>query len=59
MQTIKVSIPPKGPVKIETEGFQGQACLRATANLKRALGGDESEYAEKPEMHAVTDTVAN
>ena len=38
MSKIKVLIGPKGQVKIEPIGFNGQACLAATKSLEDALG---------------------
>lgn len=43
MPKIKVTIDRKGRVTIETEGFSGPACKRATKNLEDALGGAKSE----------------
>lgn len=36
-KTIRMIIE-KGKAKIETEGFEGSACLDATADLEKALG---------------------
>lgn len=39
MKEIRVVCKTDGTVKIETEGFTGEACLAATAKLKDKLGG--------------------
>jgi hypothetical protein len=43
MRQIIVTLPLKGPVQIETKGFTGNACLKATASLKAKLGDVVSE----------------
>jgi hypothetical protein len=35
---IEVTVSPSGDVRIETRGFQGQACRNADAFLRSALG---------------------
>lgn len=39
MQTIEVSISPKGDVQIHVVGVQGESCLTLTKPLEDALGG--------------------
>lgn len=38
MKTITVDIDPQGQIKIETSGFKGNACEKATAEIQKALG---------------------
>ncbi|MDR1282412.1 MAG: DUF2997 domain-containing protein [Opitutaceae bacterium] len=38
MKSITVDIDPQGQVKIETSGFTGSACEKATAEIEKALG---------------------
>ena len=40
---IIVTFPTSGPVQIETKGFSGPACLKATASIKAKLGQVISE----------------
>ncbi len=35
---IEVTVSPAGEIRIETRGFQGQACRNADAFLRSALG---------------------
>jgi len=37
-QTVTVEIGPDGSCVVKTEGFKGEACFAATAELERALG---------------------
>jgi fructose-specific phosphotransferase system component IIB len=37
-KTITIDVAPDGGVKIETKGFSGAECQRATAEIERALG---------------------
>lgn len=37
-KTIEVEVDPKGGIEIETKGFAGPECEKATAELERALG---------------------
>lgn len=48
METIEITISPKGKVNIEAIGFVGESCRDATAELERALGTVESTT-DKPE----------
>ena len=41
MKTIIVEIDKTGGVKIETQGFSGEECLKATENIKKALGMEQ------------------
>ncbi|MEI8289556.1 MAG: DUF2997 domain-containing protein [Verrucomicrobiota bacterium] len=51
MKTIIVEINPAGEVAIETTGFKGNACEKATAALEAALGNTASRK-KKPEYFA-------
>jgi hypothetical protein len=44
------TVPKKGPVSMEADGFSGTSCLSATAPFEAALGGTTSDRVEKPEM---------
>jgi len=55
MKQIKVVISPEGDITITPEGFKGEACKSATANLERALGSkvndtDTAELYEREEQ---------
>jgi hypothetical protein len=39
MKTITVTIGADASTKVETKGFKGTECLKATAALEGALGG--------------------
>lgn len=41
MKTITIEIQPGGEVKIETKGFAGPDCEKATKFLEEALGGGD------------------
>ena len=43
MPTIEVIISPKGETKIETKGFAGSSCQRASQFLEEALGAKLSD----------------
>ena len=52
MAQIEITISPTGQVTINTKGFKGADCMKATAELERALGAvknrkKKSEYFEK------------
>lgn len=57
MKTIKIHIQKDGSVKVETNGFAGQACENATKALEKALGtvGDRKHTDE----YYVEDTTVN
>jgi DUF2997 family protein len=38
MKEILITIGPDGSTSVETKGFQGAECLKATADIERALG---------------------
>jgi DUF2997 family protein len=40
---IEVTVSPKGDVTIETKGYTGVDCLRASKSLEQALGVPSSE----------------
>lgn len=50
MKSITVTFDAAGNPRVETSGFQGEACLEATADLVRALGG-AATTASKDEMY--------
>jgi len=43
LQEVIMVIEPNGDVRIETKGFTGSACLKATAKLEKALGRKVSD----------------
>lgn len=51
LQTIEVTVSPKGETHLETKGFQGKACQEATRELEAALGLSSAEEL-KPEFYA-------
>lgn len=50
MKTIIVTIAPTGEIKIETTGFKGNACEKATAEIEKALGL-AGQRRKKPEYY--------
>lgn len=42
-QRIEITISPKGEARVETKGFAGQACRKASEFLEKALGQRTSE----------------
>ena len=50
MKTIEVIVGPDGSLKIESVGFQGSDCEKATAFLEKALGRVAGK-SKKPEFH--------
>jgi len=49
---VRVTVRADGTTVIEPIGFRGRACLKATAELERALGVDASTRKLKPEYAA-------
>ena len=43
METITVVFSEEGDVKVSTAGFAGASCLKATADLEKALGSTTSD----------------
>ena len=43
MKTIEITVDPRGASKIETKGFQGTECQRASQFLEQALGTRSQE----------------
>ena len=43
MKTIEITISPQGQTKIETKGFEGEACREASRRLEQALGQRTAE----------------
>lgn len=54
MKTITVTVDPEGGVVIETKGFKGRLCEKATAMLEAALGKVRSEK-KTPEFYLPAD----
>lgn len=50
MERVTVTIGG-GKAEIVTEGFQGDACLKATADLKRVMGGEVTDETPTGEMY--------
>ena len=50
-KTIEVIVSPNGEIQIDSVGFNGADCERATRFLEQALGV-VSNRAKKPEYHA-------
>ena len=55
MEEITMTISPEGDVKIEVNGVEGAGCLEATRPLEEALGIEDPERTEKPEMMLTQD----
>lgn len=49
-RTIVVTVGLDGKATVEANGFTGPACEKATAELLKALGGEQDEK-RKPEYH--------
>ena len=47
VKQVSVTIADDGSVKIETNGFSGSECLKATEDLERALGMPGSRQKKK------------
>jgi hypothetical protein len=43
LKTIRITVDPKGQVKVETTGFAGGECREASRFLERALGTRSAE----------------
>lgn len=52
MKTIEVIVGPNGQSRIETNGYTGNDCRKASRFLERALGQATAEQL-KPEFHQV------
>tara|TARA_R110000824_G_scaffold215949_2_gene402512 strand:+ start:4081 stop:4266 length:186 start_codon:yes stop_codon:yes gene_type:complete len=50
MKTINVTIDTDGNIEVETSGFAGAECKKATADLERQLG-KVTDDAVTPEYH--------
>lgn len=48
--TIEIKVSPTGDIQIDTVGFKGSDCEKATRYLEEALGV-VSQRVEKPEYH--------
>ncbi len=53
---ILMEVSPEGEIKITTSGFKGTECLKATAELEKALGKKTSDQptAEMKQQEAKT-----
>jgi hypothetical protein len=51
LQEIDVYIAPDGQVRLEVRGVRGPACLAATRDLERALGGQVLSREMTPEAN--------
>jgi hypothetical protein len=52
---IEVIISPTGQIQVETKGFTGRDCLKASAFLEAALGQRQSDRVT-PEYYEVTNS---
>lgn len=50
MKVVKVTVSKTGETTIETSGFTGEECIRATEGLERRLGGQGTRTL-KPEAY--------
>ena len=50
MKTVEITVSPKGESHVETKGFTGNECQKASRFLTEALGRKTSERL-KPEFH--------
>lgn len=55
MQRIEITISPDGKTKVETHGFVGNACRKASAFLEQALGKSTKDSL-KPEFFRVSES---
>ena len=53
MKTIEIIVSPKGESQVETKGFTGNSCRRASKFIEKALGKRSGETL-KPEFHIQT-----
>lgn len=51
MKSLKILIAPKGGITVEADGFTGQSCAKATAELLEKLGGQVTSEDPKPEFY--------
>lgn len=40
-KTLRITVPKGGGATVETDGFQGAECVRATRHIEQAMGGVE------------------
>lgn len=52
MKKIKVVVHKDGSKTVETSGYVGPECLKATAEFEQRLGRPDGEPELKPEYHA-------
>ena len=57
-QSIEVTIPPTGEVRVEALGFAGAACEKATAFIEQALGRSTARV-RKPSYYLKEKTRSN
>jgi Protein of unknown function (DUF2997) len=43
MKTIEITVSPTGETKVQTRGFTGGSCLKASALIEQALGRRTAE----------------
>lgn len=53
MPELVIDISPWGDVKIDAQGFTGNACAKASEQIELVLGGS-GKKTEKPEFHMPT-----
>jgi hypothetical protein len=58
LRTIEITIDAAGIVSIETTGFRGNACEKATKEIEEALGLQKAKK-KKPEYYALNTTSAD
>ena len=55
MKTIEIFVSPTGESRVETKGFSGDECQRASSFLEQALG-KRATATLKPEFYSQTQT---
>ena len=58
MKSIEIVVSPKGESRVETKGFTGSECQKASQFLEMALG-KQTNASLKPEFYAQTHTEAS
>ena len=53
MKTVEITVSPNGETNVETKGFSGSECQKASEFLTKALGRKAGEQL-KPEYHENT-----
>lgn len=52
MPELVIDISPAGNVNVEANGFQGNACAKASEQIELVLNGGTKKRKEKPEFYA-------